>query len=97
MDPSSSLPPLCLPNETISGQDGRADGRDLRLLKESLCHVTIIFALPFQNGILLNQLAAPLSDPCLSLPVYQRMAPGSTGIDLSLTRPYFTVPVSWFR
>ena len=52
-----SLPPvlplslslsLCLLN------DIRAAGRDLRVLKESLCHVTIIFAPPpppFQSGI----------------------------------------------
>ena len=45
---SLSLP--CLLNDIRTGR-----GRDLRVLKESLCHVTIIFAPPppppFQCGI----------------------------------------------
>ena len=48
---SPSLPPV-LP---LSLPAKRYPGRDLRVLKESLCHVTIIFAPPplppFQSGI----------------------------------------------
>ena len=57
MAPSLSclLPPSLPPVLPLSLPAKRYPGRDLRVLKESLCHVTIIFAPPplppFQSGI----------------------------------------------